>query len=111
MSSTLRPSMDHGSIKSSCGLAFWPVGFSNAVILPRPTILKRVWVTLWNSITPTTLIRIGGLMPDNPWCGPPRLAKHVASAVRDGRGLVIGRNDLNGLSIPPGLTSAPQDYW
>ena len=74
-------------------------------------ILKRVWVTIWKSTTPTTLIRIGGPIQDNPWYGLPLLAKRVASAVRDGRGLVLGRNDLNGLSIHPGLTSAPQDDW
>ena len=46
-----------------------------------------------------------------PLSGLLLLAKRVASVVKDGRGLVLGRNVSNGPSIHQGLTSAPQDYW
>src|SRR6266702_7190758 len=96
---TLRPSMGHGSIKWHDGLVSWPGVFSNAVISRRPTILKRVSVTIWKGTTPTTPIRIGGPLQANRWSGPPLLVQRVASAVKGGRGVARGRNALNGLSI------------
>src|SRR6266699_3859791 len=108
---TLRPSMGHGSIKWHDGLVSWPGVFSNAVISRRPTILKRVSVTIWKGTTPTTPIRIGGPLQANRWSGPPLLVKRVASAVRGGRGLARGRNTLHGLTIHPDRISGPLRYW
>ena len=46
-----------------------------------------------------------------PLVRAPTFATPVASNVRGGRGLALGRNDLNGLSIHPDLISAPVHYW
>src|SRR2546421_2083565 len=111
MSSTLRPSMVHGSIKWSCGLASSLVGSSNAAISIPPTILQPVCVTIWKSIIPTTPIRIGGPIRASPWSGLHLLVKPAASDIRGEHGLVLGQNDLNGLFIHLGLISAPLHYW
>lgn len=68
-------------------------------------------MTLWKATTPTTHIRTAGRIQDNPWCGAPRLVTHAASAVKDGRSLILGRNALPELSILPGRISIPQHYW
>src|SRR5215217_6062774 len=111
MCSTLRPSMVHGSIKWSCGLASWPVVFLDGVISIRSKILKPVCVTSWKSTTPTTPIRIAGPIRDNLWSGRHLSVKLVASNVRVGRGLALGHNDLNVLSIHSDLINALRHYW
>jgi hypothetical protein len=47
----------------------------------------------------------------NPWCEPRPAVKPAANNATVGRGSALGPNDLNGLSIHPGLISVPLHYW
>jgi len=102
---------DHGSIKSSCGLAFWPVGFSNAVIFASAHDFETRlgdFMELYNThhAHPYRWTYTGQTLG-----AAPPLANTVASAVRDGPWFSHRPQRFERALYPPRLTSAPQDYW